>query len=129
VPDGDPWEVRPEASPDLTGDRIDLPALGESSLQGRLAEPSLYQNIDTSSGVVPARVDGHLYGDVDGSEVVAVSVNGVVGAVTRSYSFEGAVLFQAMIPPELLVDGPNTIELIEVGEDGTLSRIRQLEVP
>lgn len=129
VPNGDPWAVRPAGSPDLMGERIDLSALDASSLRGRIADPSLYQNIDVYSGVVPVRVDGYLYGDLDGTEVVAVSVNGVVGAVTRSYSFEGESLFQAMIPPELLVDGPNTIGLVEVGEDGTLSRIRKVEGP
>jgi hypothetical protein len=50
-------------------------------------------------------------------------VNGVVGSITRSYLRDDEVWFLAMVPPHLLVDGKNVIELIQVMPDGELRRI------
>jgi hypothetical protein len=98
-----------------------------SRLRVRLAEPQLYADVDTSSAVVPARVGGSLHGGADGSEVIAVSVNGVVVAITRSYVHDGQVSFLAMVPPESLVDGVNSIVFIEVDATGELRLIPSTE--
>jgi hypothetical protein len=61
-----------------------------------------------------------LHGGVDGSEIVAVAVNGIIGSVTRSYFYEGEVAILAMVPPRLFVDGSNQIALIEVSASGEM---------
>lgn len=122
-PGGDPWALRPRNSPDILGEEVETAALDSSSISARILEPGLYQGVDTTAALIPARIAGILRGDVDGDEVVAVVVNGVVGALTRSYVDEGRVAFLAMVPPSLFRDGENSIELMEVGAGGELTLI------
>jgi len=119
-PDGDPWALRPPDTPDLVGRRVHLDELAVSSMTGEVREPGLYENVDTSGQVIPSRVGAVLHGGVDGTEVVAVVVNGIIGCVTRSYVFEGEVAIMAMVPPRLFVDGSNHIALVEVSASGEL---------
>lgn len=122
-PGGDPWALRPSGSPDLVGRPVDVDSLEASELTGQIRESHLYAAVDTSDEVIPARIGATLEGDVNGDVVVAVAVNGVVGAVTRSYVDRGEVGLLAMVEPTFFVDGDNRIELIEVSGDGGLRRI------
>jgi hypothetical protein len=119
-PGGDPWALRPEGSPDLVGQTIDQDSLATSQIQGRLKERHLYEDVDTSGAVIPARIGATLEGEVNGDEVVAVAVNGVIGAITRSYVVDDEVALLAMVEPIFFKDGANRIDLIEVGRDGLL---------
>jgi hypothetical protein len=124
-PDGDPWALRPAGSPDLIGQQVDTTTLPEAALTWRLKEPDLYQAVDPAGDVIPVRVAGALIGDADGTEVLAVAVNGVIGAVTRSYASDDKVGFLAMIPPELFVEGANRVELIDVAADGSMRLVER----
>lgn len=122
-PDGDPWALLPPGSPDILGIDVDTSSLESSDLRVRLRESDLYEDVDTGDEVVPARVGGWVFGgSADGDEVLAVVVNGEVGAVTRTFVDEGTTSFLAMIPPDLLVDGANTIDIVEV-DGGSLLRV------
>jgi len=122
-PGGDPWALRPAGSPDLIGGRVDLDSLERSQISGEIEEAHLYQNVDTSGEVIPARIGATIEGDVNGDEVVAVVVNGVIGAVTRSYVAGSDVALLAMVEPVFFVDGSNRIDLLEVSDDGVLRLI------
>lgn len=122
-PGGDPWSLRPPGSPDLVGHQIDVDTLPASTFSGAMREPRLYDSIDLSREVIPSRVGAVLDGDVDGTEVVAVAINGVIGAVTRSYVYEGEVAVLAMVPPRFFADGANRIDLIEITDSGELRLI------
>jgi hypothetical protein len=122
-PGGDPWALRPRGSPDLVGETVDVTDLEASALEARVRSPELYESVDTTGDTIPVRIAGILYGDVDGGEILAVAVNGTIGAVTRSYEDEEQVSFLAMVPPGLFVDGANQIEIIEVTGDGVLRHI------
>ena len=122
-PGGDPWALRPEGSPDLIGTIVEGSGLEESGLRAVLREPWLYTDVDTTAEVIPARVGGSLYGDVDGTEILAVSLNGTIAAVTRSYLEEGRAAFLTMVPPLYLVDGRIEIEVYEVMPDGHLETV------
>jgi hypothetical protein len=117
---GDPWALRPAGSPDLAGMTVDFDEFGASRIRVHIKEPEIYQDVDTEGEVIPSRIGGTLVGDVDGDEVLAVCVNGVVGAVTRSYRDDGEIAFLAMVPPGLFVDGPNEIQVLEVTDGGNL---------
>ena len=120
-PDGDPWALLPPGSPDLLGADVDTSSLEPSALRVRLRESDLYEDVDTADDVIPARVGGSVWGgSANGDEMLAVVVNGEVGAVTRTYIDDGTTSFLAMIPPELLVDGANTVEIVEVDGDSLL---------
>jgi hypothetical protein len=121
-PGGDPWALRPPGSPDLRGRLIDPGSLERSEISGEIKEPHLYRNVDTSGEVIPARIGATLEGDVNGDEVLAVAVNGVIAAVTRTYLDGSDVAVLAMVEPAFFVDGSNRIDLLEVG-DGRLRLI------
>ncbi len=118
-PTGDPWPLRPAPSPDLLGDEIDVTALETSPYSARLEQAELYKAIDLDDGVLPARVTGELVGDVDGTEVLAIAVNGRVGSLTRSFREDDGdrVLFQAMIPVDYWADGVNDVAIVEIRPD------------
>jgi hypothetical protein len=122
-PNGDPWALRPAGAPDLLGQDLDVSVLSPSSLTWRMKQPELYQGVDLSGDVAPVRVGGALVGDADGTEVLTVVVNGVIGAVTRSYVKDGKVFFLAMFPPDLLRAGDNQIDLALVTADGDLQLV------
>jgi hypothetical protein len=119
-PDGDPWSLRPTGSPDLVGTTVASAGIESSSLKVRIAERALYEEVDLADDSIPARIGGTLYAGADGDEVLAVAVNGVVGAVTRAYRHNEVVSFLAMVDPRFFVDGNNTIEVYQVTDSGTL---------
>jgi hypothetical protein len=124
-PEGDPWALRPSGSEDLLGTPIDPTNLGSAGFTAALDRPTHYTAVDTTGDVIPSRLTGDLNGDVSGSEVLAVTVNGVVGAMTRSYIEDGEASFQAMLPPDLFRDGDNDIAVYEVADDGTLMLVER----
>jgi hypothetical protein len=124
-PDGDPWALQPTGSPDLLGRRLNVDSLEDSAVTARLRMPALYLDLDVAGDLIPVRVGGRLLGPVDGTEMVAVVVNGVVGGITRSYVRDDGVWFVAMIRPDALVDGDNLIDLVHVTPDGEPRLIRQ----
>ncbi len=114
-PTGDPYELRPPGTPDLAGEPVDLTDLGLSERTWALDRPEWYQDVDRSAPTIPTRITGRLDSRAGGSEILAVVVNGRVGAMVRAYlDPKGVPRFQAMIPPETLRAGDNTIELVEV---------------
>jgi hypothetical protein len=124
-PDGDPWALRPVGSPDLLGTTVDGSDLASSGIMVHLERPLFYTVVDTQGDVIPSRITASLIGDVTGDEILAVAVNGTIGAMTRSYLEEGDAFFQAMLPPELFVDGENEIAVYQVMGDGTLERMER----
>lgn len=118
-PGGDPWALRPEGSPDLVGRPAPVDAEG-SALSFRLLDPELYEDIDLEAEVVPARIGGTLRGPVEGTEVLAVAVNGKIAAITRAYEFDGQASFLAMVNPDNYATGENVIEVFEVTTSGEL---------
>ena len=101
-------------------DGVDVATLERSEMMTRLSEPQLYEDIDLDAETIPARIGGEVFGDVDGTEVLAVSVNGVIGAVTRSYLFDDEARYLAMVHPDMFVAGANEIDLLEVTAGGEL---------
>ena len=73
---------------------------------------------------MPARITGRLSGDAAGPGLdLAVSVDGRIEAVTRSYVFRGDPALSAMVPEVSVSAGRHTIEIFEVDASGRLFRI------
>jgi Sulfatase len=80
---------------------------------------------DPEAPVVPTRVAGELEGVSDGEDV-AVAVNGRIGVVTTTFSYQGATLVSALLPVSAFRPGANDVRLYVVREDGGEVRLRQV---
>lgn len=125
-----------------TGDLLDAPTpegrYGE--LIGRAVDPlrdvrpasvevvidglPLMQEVDPEADFIPAHVTGAVVGRSDGlpAPVLAVAVNGTVAAVTRTYPFPVTGRrdsWEAIVDPRWFLPGANTLEVLEVREDGS----------
>jgi hypothetical protein len=113
-PTGDPFELLPPGAPDLVGRSIDDLVDGEANFTMRIDRPRWYTDVDPEGEEIPVRITGRLVGASEGEVVLGVAVNGIIGAVTRSYTEEGKVAFQALVSPKLFISGRNQISLVWV---------------
>jgi len=79
---------------------------------------------DPEAGTVPARITGSLSGEAAAPGLdLAVSVDGRIEAVTRSYAFRGDSVLSALVPEALLTAGAHDVEIFQVDASGRLFRI------
>lgn len=99
-----------------------LPTGGDSDAKVSLTDPGAYDDVDLEGPVLPVWVTGKVSG-ADGRLDVAISVNGVVRAVSNTFKLatDGDELIAAMIPPSSLRNGRNTVEVYEVTGNGDLA--------
>ena len=120
---GGPFHLAPPGHRDLLGKSLaSLPVTDDPELRVQLRHPEWYRNVDPQGDPVPARVTGTLARTAPFTDdvILAVSLNGQVEAVVRSYDTESSVTrFQAMLPPEALRAGSNRVELILVEGAGS----------
>lgn len=116
-PTYDPWELVPPGAPDLRGQQIEDVAEGETSFTARIDKPNWYTRVNVAEDGIPIRITGRLEGADDSQVTLGVAVNGVIGAMTRSYSLEDKMLFQALVSPDYFHSGNNQIDLVSVDGD------------
>ncbi|HYP48184.1 MAG TPA: sulfatase-like hydrolase/transferase [Thermoleophilaceae bacterium] len=100
----------------------DLPA-GASGVRARITAAASYRRVRRASGIVPAHVTGVIAGGRRGvTREIAVAVNGRIEATGRSFRLRGdrAERFAVMVPEETLIEGRNTVDVLEIGRRGTL---------
>ncbi len=86
-----------------------------------LVRPDLLQAYDPRDGRSPSHVSGRLDGEglESGLLPLAVSVNGRIAAVTRTYRDEDDVVrFSALVPESAFRPGANPVQVFVVSEDG-----------
>ncbi len=125
MPGGDPWELLPPGAPDVRGQTPGGSTPVSDSLRILVERSSWFEEVDTSSDVIPARISGRLLGAAGQNIVLAVSINGTIGGMTRTFVEDAVAGFQLMLPPELFVDGANRFEFYQVTESGDLIRLQQ----
>jgi hypothetical protein len=76
-------------------------------------EPFRFRGIDPSSPACPCQLAGRISGARPGSVSIAVALNGRIVATARGFRAVGAkkLEWSAMIPPQSLRRGRNTVEL------------------
>ena len=87
-----------------------------------------YEAVVEDAAVVPALVSGSVTDIPDGA-VLAIAVNGRVEATTRTYPAERGGQFAAMVPPNSLRTGSNTVTVLQVMPDGRLRPAAQVGGP
>jgi hypothetical protein len=96
----------------LFGRRVaELPTSAAGRGRATVNGASLFADVDTRSDLVPSYLTGSASGQGAGVRL-AVAVNGVVAAVTRTYGSGGR--FAAMISPSALRPGKNDVALYAV---------------
>ena len=111
---GDPWRWwRLGPAPELVGVPVDdLPAGRLTRLDAVLLDPSAYEDVP-AAGVLPALVRGRV--PVAAAETpLAVAVNGVVAATSRSYVEGTDMSFGVMVDEALLRAGRNEITVYAI---------------
>ena len=85
-----------------------------------LEAPQLYAAVDKQSGFIPLHVKGAL----DGLPLsaypadLAIAVNGVIHAVTRTFTIPGHERrFETLLPPDALQDGHNELQVYLVNRE------------
>jgi hypothetical protein len=82
-----------------------------------------FANVDRSSGVVPCQIAGRIRGSgARGRRDLAIAVNGRIAAVGRSFHLKGERVesYSVMVPEHALRDGRNTVEVLEVTDEGAM---------
>ena len=114
--------------PELIGHPLaSLPTVPQPGAGVALEQPWFLDRVDPGSGFVPARIVGRLLPLAGAASIadqtdLAVAVNGVVRATTRSFRDGAAVRFGALVPEESFVPGRNVVEvfLVPAGAEAPL---------
>jgi hypothetical protein len=120
-PNGDPFELVPRGAPDLVGSKVDDLVDGDATFTMRIDRPQWYKEVDPNGEEIPVRITGKLVDAPVGEVLLAVAVNGVIGAVTRSYTEDNKGAFQALVSPQLFVSGNNLISLVWISGERILA--------
>jgi hypothetical protein len=89
----------------------------------RLSGRELLANVDLSLDVLPSYITGTLTGRHPAQQDLAVSVNGRIAAVTRSYTAFGETKFAALVPERTIRAGANDVSVYAVN-GATLEELR-----
>jgi len=90
----------------------------ESNARVELDGPDLLQSVDLKSDVVPVYLTGKVRDGTGIDEELAIAVNGVVVATTRSYEDEGDERFGALLPEHALRSGQNDLRVFVLHSEG-----------
>jgi hypothetical protein len=94
--------------------------------QGTRATISLarsFAHVRRSSGIVPCQIAGRIHGSGPQRERdIAIAVNGRIEAVGRSFRLKGERVesYSVMVPENALREGRNTVEVLEVTDEGAM---------
>jgi hypothetical protein len=113
------WQLGPR--PDLLG--IPAPPISgaTSSATASLDDASLWNDVRFGPNLkVPAFVAARLQGIADRSPI-AIAVNGRVAATSRAFLFDGDSWAGAVVPPQTLQPGRNSIGVYLIGPGNSLT--------
>jgi len=118
-PGGDASLYRVGPNQDLIGKQVAGLEEPAGKAKAKLARPSLYEDIQPESGVLPYNVAGRLTGMGSGRPL-AVAVNGKVAAVGESYDTPEGVRFGIIVPPSTMAGSRSVKVTVYEVVDGRL---------
>ena len=122
---GNPVRPRLGVHDDLVGARIaDLRPERHADFDAIVNSTFLLRDIDLDAPFVPAHLTGGIVGGEGNAPIppLAIAVNGVVAAVTRTYPFRAfgqARPWEALVDPRLFVSGANGVGVFAIKTDST----------
>jgi hypothetical protein len=107
-------------NPDLIGRPLSTLSVEPSQNEGvDLDGRELLSVVDRHTDLLPTWIQGHLTGNHEQNEELAVAVNGTVAAVTRSFPGPGGeTFFSAMVPEKALRNRHNDVAVLAVRRAG-----------
>lgn len=130
----DPLDLyRQGANGDLIGQHVDAFARpGPSHWQVSLEHPDRLENVSHDSPALPVLVTGHIRSRTGetAAGALAVALNGTVAAVvpiTRATTPRAWAPISALLPPDLLTEGRNDVEVFEIRRRKRV-RLRSVEL-
>lgn len=105
------WKLGPR--PDLVGRRVTDVVPAGSGPSATLDAAADFATIPERAPAVPALISGDVTG-LPEDALIAVAVNGRVAATTRVFTDGGQRQYSAMLPPDLLRAGSNTVIVLQV---------------
>jgi hypothetical protein len=121
-----PYNLAPAGHEGLLGNTVDAPAEGNAGVVATIEDAERYEAVDLTEDASPLLVRGVVTatGDAPVPDVVAISVNGRIGAVVRvDRDPESPGAFRALVPEEVMREGANTVAVLAVATDGRLSSL------
>jgi hypothetical protein len=106
----------------LVGEDV-APARGASGTRATISLSRSFAHVRRSSGVVPCQIAGRIHGSGGRRRRdIAIAVNGRIEAVGRSFHLKGERVesYSVMVPEDALREGRNTVEVLEVADDGAV---------
>jgi hypothetical protein len=91
--------------------------------QATISLSQSFAHVRRSSGVVPAQIAGRIHGSgTERERNLAIAVNGRIEAVGRSFHLRGQRVesYSVMVPENALREGRNTVEVLEVTDEGAM---------
>jgi hypothetical protein len=82
-----------------------------------------FARVRRSSGIVPCQIAGRIHeSGAQRERDLAIAVNGRIEAVGRSFHLKGESVesYSVMVPEDALREGRNTVEVLEVTDEGTM---------
>jgi hypothetical protein len=82
-----------------------------------------FERVRRSNGFVPTQIAGRIHGSgAQRERNLAIAVNGRIEAVGRSFHLKGQRVesYSVMVPEDALREGRNTVEVLEVTDEGAM---------
>ncbi len=102
----------------------DVPGVrGSAGTRATISLTRAFARVRRSSGVVPCQIAGRIeHSGAQRERNLAIAVNGRIEAVGRSFHLKGETTesYAVMVPENALRDGRNTVEVLEVTDEGTM---------
>jgi hypothetical protein len=112
---------------ELVGKTVE-PLRGEpAGAEATIVDGTAIAAYDEDSDFVPSRIAGGIDG-LDAGEPLAIALKGRVLATTFSYEGERGTEFSAMVPPELIDEGDNELEVLAIEGEGAGVNLRPLDL-
>jgi hypothetical protein len=110
-----PFRLAPCGLEELIGQDVGAISAPDGAATAHLAKADALEEAGPRDQVFPALVEGEVVEEAGAGALVAIAVNGRIAAVTKTYRFDGARTFSAMIPPKAFGAPPNDVTAHVVG--------------
>lgn len=102
-----PFGIAPLGYAQLLGESIDVSDSSRALVNATLDFPEMYTDVDVGADPLPIFLSGTLDGPVSAGDVLAVTVDSRVVALTEIWEEDGRQRFYALLPPAELRPGRN----------------------